>query len=352
MKKSTDSIENKSVLISEIPMQIIQYISPDSNKSLEVYSDGIALWLSQKKMAELFGIEVNTINYHLKEIFVSGELDKTSVIRKIRITANDGKRYLTGMYHIDAIIAVGYRVNSFLATKFRIWATSVLREYIVKGFVLDDDRLKGNNALLDYFDELLARIRDIRASEKRAYLRVREIFAMAVDYAPQSQAAQLFFATMQNKMHYAATGKTAAEIVSGRADARKENMGLTNWKGSVVRKADVAIAKNYLEEQEIDILNRIVNIFLEQAELKVLRKQELWTADWNEYLNKFLTDNELPMLEGTGAISHERAKEVAETAYQQFEQNRRSRIEKEAEARYVDDLNKSVKLVSNRRTKG
>ncbi|MDY0150975.1 MAG: virulence RhuM family protein [Candidatus Cloacimonas sp.] len=351
MKKSTTIINDKSIMSAQIPMQIMQYIAPNTSIGVEVYSDGIALWLSQKKMAELFGVEVNTINYHLKEIFASGELEETSVIRKIRITANDGKPYLTGLYHLDAIIAVGYRVNSYLATKFRIWATSVLREYIVKGFALDDERLKGNDSYADYFDELLARIRDIRTSEKRAYLRIREIFALAADYNPQSEAAQLFFATMQNKMLFAATGKTAAELILQRADANQPNMGATSWKGSIVRKGDVGTAKNYLYAEEIDILNRIVNIFLEQAELKVLRKQELLTADWLEYLNKFLKENDLPSLDSAGSISHQKALSHAETQYLLFEAKRKENIEQDAENKYLEDLQASVKLVAARRKK-
>jgi hypothetical protein len=258
------------------------------------------------------------------------------------------------LYNLDAIISVGYRIKSHTATRFRIWATECLKEYIIKGFTLDDERLKGNNTLADYFDELLARVREIRASEKRAYLRIREIFALAVDYDPQSQAAQIFFATMQNKMHFAATGKTAAELVAERADAAKTNMGLTNWKGSVVRKADVAIAKNYLDSREIDILNRIVVMFLDMAEFRLLRHQQVYTREWKDYLDKFLKDNDLPVLEGAGNISHDQARVLAETAYDQFEQRRRSQTEAEAETRYLEDLQSGVKLVAarrNRRTK-
>jgi len=351
MKVTNNKTKKEQTQSTSIPIQIAQYISPGAKDTMEVYSDGISLWLSQKKMAELFGVEVNTVNYHLKEIFASGELDEGSVIRKIRITASDGKQYLTGMYHLDAIIAVGYRVNSYLATKFRIWATGVLREYIVKGFVLDDERLKGNNTLTDYFDELLARIRDIRASEKRAYLRVREIFALAMDYDPKSEAAITFFAIMQNKMHFAATGKTAAELIASRANAQIANMGLSNWKGSVVRKGDVAIAKNYLDADEIDILNRIVTMFLDQAEFRVLRKQQILTGDWEKHLNKFLTDNELPILEGKGNIAHEVAKAIAEENYSVFEQKRRTEKEAEAEARYLKDLTQATKIVAARRKK-
>lgn len=315
--------------------------------------DGTA-WLSQRQLADLYQVGVNTINYHIKQIYRDGELQQEATIRNYRIVQSEAKREVTRsveFYNLELILAVGYRVRSPRGVEFRQWATERLKEYIVKGFTLDDERLKGNNTLTDYFDELLARIRDIRASEKRAYLRIREIFALAVDYDPKSRAAQLFFATMQNKMHFAATGKTAAEIVAARANADKANMGLTNWKGSVVRKADVAIAKNYLDAQEIDILNRIVSMFLDMAEFRLLRHQQIHCQEWDAYLDKFLNDNELPVLESAGSISHEQAKELAEKAYKDFEQRRRKEIENEAEAKYLEDLQSSVKLLAAKRKK-
>ncbi|MDD2331823.1 MAG: virulence RhuM family protein [Candidatus Cloacimonetes bacterium] len=334
--------------------KVVLYTTADKRHRLEVFLDEDTAWLSQRQLAELYQVGVNTINYHIKQIYLEGELDSKATIRSFRIVQTEAKREVTRsveFYNLEMILAVGYRVRSHKGVEFRQWATERLKEYIVKGFTLDDERLKGNNTITDYFDELLARVRDIRASEKRAYLRIREIFALAVDYDPKSQDAQLFFATMQNKMHFAATGKTAAEIVAERADADKANMGLTNWKGSVVRKADVAIAKNYLDAQEIDILNRIVSMFLDRAEFRLLRHQQVYTRKWEAYLDKFLVDNDLPVLEGAGMISHDQAKELAESSYTQFEIRRRELAEHEAETKYLEDLQGSVKLVAARRRK-
>jgi len=267
--------ENKRLVASD-ETKVVLYTTSDQQHRIEVLLDGDTAWLSQKQLAELYQVGVNTINYHINQIYKDRELEKEATIRNYRIVQAEANREVSRSveyYNLEIILAIGYRVRSPRGIEFRRWASERLKEYIVKGFVLDDERLKGHNTLTDYFDELLARIRDIRASEKRAYLRVREIFALAEDYDSKSQAAQLFFATMQNKMHFAATGKTAAEIIAVRADANKANMGLTNWKGTVVRKGDVATAKNYLDEHEIDILNRIVTMFLDMAEFRLLRKQ-------------------------------------------------------------------------------
>jgi hypothetical protein len=347
MKKS------KAVAVSA-DTKVLLYTSADNKQRLEVFLEDGSAWLSQRQLADLYQVGVNTINYHIKQIYLDAELEHEATIRNYRIVQSEAKREVTRtveFYNLEVILAVGYRVRSPRGVEFRQWATERLKEYIVKGFSLDDERLKGNNTITDYFDELLARVRDIRASENRAYLRIREIFALAVDYNPKSQAAQLFFATMQNKMHYAATGKTAAEIVAARANADKANMGLTNWKGSVLRKGDVAIAKNYLDAKEIDILNRIVSMFLDMAELRLIRHQQIHTKEWEAYLDKFLNDNELPLLESAGSISHEQAKELAEMAYNDFEQRRRKEIENEAEAKYLEDLKSSVKLVAAKRKK-
>ncbi len=344
-------INGKSIEASE-ETKVVLYTTVDQQHRLEVFLEDDTAWLSQRQLAELYQVGVNTINYHIKQIYLDAELEPVATIRNYRIVQREAKREVTRLvehYNLEMILAIGYRVRSPRGVEFRQWATERLKEYIVKGFTLDDERLKGNDRFADYFDELLARVREIRASEKRAYLRIREIFALAVDYDPKSQAAQLFFATMQNKMHYAATENTAAEIVAERADAAKANMGLTNWKGSVVRKADVTIAKNYLDEHEIDILNRIVVMFLDMAELRLLRHQQVYTRDWESYLDKFLKDNELPILEGAGKISHVQAKELAETAYDQFEQRRRIETEDKAEAKYLEDLQNGVKLVAARR---
>ncbi len=240
-------------------------------------------------------------------------------------------------------------MRSHRGVQFRQWATERLCEYLVKGFTLDDDRLKGRDQLADYFDELLARIRDIRASEKRSYQRIREIFVLATDYREGEQETQVFFAVMQNKMHFAATGMTAAEIVRQRADANQANMGLTAWSGGRVLKRDVSTAKNYLTEREIDTLNRIVVMFLDQAEFRALRRQDIKMRDWTTFLDKFLQDTELPVLEGPGSMSHEEAISWAETQYDVFTERRRLEAEKDAEIRYLDDLRSSAKTVENLR---
>ncbi len=258
--------------------EIIFYSTPDGNKKVEVVFHNEDFWLSQKQIAELFGVEVNTVNYHLKEIFKSGELVENSVIRKIRITAADDKKYLTSFYNLDAIIAVGYRVSSYQATQFRIWAMKTLKEFIIKGFVLDDERLKQGNRVFgkDYFDELLERIREIRASERRFYQKITDIYALSVDYDKDAPLTKEFFSAVQNKLHWAITGKTAAEIIYASADAAKIYMGLTNWKqapNGKVLKSDVSVAKNYLSENHIKELNRIVSAYLDLAENRAERRK-------------------------------------------------------------------------------
>lgn len=302
---------------------IILYTDPKGNIKVEVYFDDDTFWLSQKRMADLFGVEVNTINYHLKEIFKTAELQEDSVIRKIRITADDGKSYLTNIYHLDAIIAVGYRVNSYQATQFRIWATKTLREFIVKGFVLDDERLKqGKRFGKDYFEELLERIREIRASERRFYQKITDIYAQcSVDYDPQSDITQVFYKTVQNKLHWAVTGHTAAELVAERAKADKPNMGLTTWKNAPagkILKTDIGIAKNYLSEKEIDELNRVVGMYLDYAENQARRQIPMTMKDWVSKLDAFLQFNEYNILKDAGRMSHEVALKLAEKEFDKF----------------------------------
>jgi len=328
------------------PLEIAFYNSPEGNARIEVYYQDESLWLSQKKMAELLGVEVNTINYHLKEIFASGELEETSVIRKIRITAEDGKQYLTGLYSLDVIIAIGYRVNSYQATRFRIWATQVLKEYMIKGFALDDARLKqGLNWGKDYFDELLERIREIRASERRFYQKITDIYAQcSVDYDPNSPITHEFYATVQNKLHWAITKMTAAELIAQRADSEKPHMGLTSWKNAPqgkILKSDVTIAKNYLTEDEIKALNRLVSMFLDLAELQAERKVVMRMQDWAERLNKFLEFNEYEILEGAGKISARLSKEIAGQEFEKF------RIKQDRE--YISDFDKTVKTLKKKR---
>lgn len=302
---------------------IIFYTTPDGAVHIEVFFQNETFWLSQKKMAELFGVEVHTINYHLKEIFSSKELDEGSVIRKIRITAADGKNYLTNFYNLDAIIAVGYRVNSYQATQFRIWATRTLREFIVKGFVLDDERLKqGRHFGKDYFDELIERIREIRASERRFYQKITDIYAQcSIDYDPKADITLTFYKTVQNKLHWAITGKTAPEIISSRVDADKPHMGLQTWKNAPkgkILKSDVGIAKNYLTEKEIKALERIVSMYLDYAEDQAARHRPMKMMDWIRKLDAFLKFNEYDILKHAGKVSHEVAAGLAEKEYEKF----------------------------------
>lgn len=335
-------------------------ITPASDGELLIYpaGDGIrvlltgeTVWLTQRQMAELYGVAVPTVNEHLTAVYEEREIEPERTIRKFRIVQMEGARSVrreVDHYRLEAILAVGYRVRSARGTQFRQWATARLSEYLVKGFALDDERLKGNASPVDHFDELLARIREIRASEARVYQRIREIFAMAVDYREGEQATQRFFAIMQNKVHYAATGLTAAQIVRQRADATQPNMGLNTWKGSRVRKQDVGTAKNYLDAQEIDILNRITVMFLDQAEFRAMRRQDIRLADWEGFLDKFLRDTELPVLDGPGKVSHAQALHWAERQYEAFAERRLLEAEQAAEARYLEDLRKAAEVLDSR----
>ncbi|MDR6922078.1 virulence RhuM family protein [Chryseobacterium sp. 2987] len=303
--------------------EIILYTTPQGNVKVEIRFEEETFWLTQKKLAELFNVEVHTINYHLKEIFKSGELNENSVIRKIRTTATDGKTYLTNFYNLDAIIAVGYRVNSYNATQFRIWATNTLKEFIVKGFVMDDERLKqGQNFGKDYFDELLERIRSIRASERRFYQKITDLYAEAsIDYDANAPMTQTFYKTVQYKLHWAITGHTAAELISKRANAALPNMGLQTWKaapkGKII-KTDVSVAKNYLNEEELKSLERIVSMYLDYAENQASRQIPMKMEDWISKLDAFLGFNEYHILTDAGKISAAVAKKLAEAEYAKF----------------------------------
>ena len=306
--------------------EIILYTTPNGVAKVEVYFQNESFWLSQRRMAELFDVEVNTINYHLKEIYQSGELEEGATIRKFRIVQNEGGRSVTrevDYYNLDAIIAVGYRVNSLRATQFRIWATQTLREFIIKGFVLDDERLKLNRRFgPDYFEELLERIREIRASERRFYLKITDIYEQcSIDYSPKAEITKQFFMTVQNKLHWAITKMTAAEIIANRVNANRPNMGLTTWKnaphGKIV-KSDVAIAKNYMTESEIKELERIVSMFLDYAENQAARQIPMKMQDWVQKLDAFLQFNEYEILHDAGRVSHEVAKRLAEEEYERF----------------------------------
>jgi len=306
------------------------YSSPDGNVKVEAFLHNENIWLTQKRMSELFNVQIPTINEHLKNIFKSGELDENSVIRKFLTTAGDGKKYPTNFYNLDAIISVGYRVNSTQATQFRIWATKILKDYIIKGFAMDDERLKnGKYFVKDYFDELLERIRSIRASERRIYQKITDIFAeCSVDYDPHSELTKDFYATVQNKFHYAITGQTAAEIIYEKADAKKKYMGLTTWKNAQkdrILKSDVIIAKNYLIEKEIKRLERTVSSFFDYIERIIENRTVMKMTDLAESVNKFLEFNEFKVLEGKGKISFKKAEEKAFKEYEQF--NKTQKIE-------------------------
>ncbi len=332
--------------------EIAIYQAEDGSSRIKVLLEDETVWLPQAMIAELFQTTVPNVNVHLKNIYAEGELAEEATIKTHLIVRQEGSRQVSRNvlhYNLDAILAVGYRVQSPHGTRFRQWATQRLREYIVKGFVLDDERLKGGGGLVDYFDELLARIREIRASEARVYQRIRDILALACDYTEGEEATQVFFATVQNKMHYAATGMTAAEIVHRRADAGKSNMGLTAWKGDRVIKRDVSTAKNYLDAKEIDTLNRITVMFLDQAEFRAQRRQDIHMRDWEGFLDKFLRNTELPVLIGPGTVSHDDALDRAHQQYDAFAERRRLAAEAEAEARYVEDLRNSANELESRR---
>ena len=320
--------------------KILFYKAEDGNINLGVLFSGETVWLTQAQMAELFGKTKQNISLHINNIFTEGELDKDSVVKEYLTTANDGKKYKTKYYNLDVIISVGYRVKSIQGTQFRIWATKTLREFIIKGFVLDDERLKnGVHFGKDYFDELLERIREIRASERRFYQKITDIYAeCSIDYDKNSQVTKTFYATVQNKLHWAITGHTAAEIIKERANASKPNMGLTTWKRSPDRKilkSDVSVAKNYLSEKELKELNRIVNMYLDYAELQASRQIPMKMEDWVNKLDAFLNFNDYKVLKDSGKISAEVAKKLAEGEYEKF------RIEQDR--LYESDFDKEIK---------
>lgn len=311
------------------------FASADGRVRIECRFAGDTLWLSQAMICDLYGKAKATISEHIKNIFEEGELAEDSVVRFYRTTAADGKTYKVQYFSLPLILAVGYRVRSTRGTQFRQWATRTLEEYVVKGFAMDDERLKnppvGKSVVPDYFDELLERIRDIRASERRMYLRVREIFALAADYQPSLAETTRFFQIIQNKLHYACTGHTAPELIAQRADAAQPNMGLTTFKGSEVRKGDVTTAKNYLTEAEINELNRIVVMWLDFAEDQASRRQQVFLHDWQTKLDQFLQFNDRDVLSDAGQISKQQADEKALAEYQRFDEQRRLLREQQGE---------------------
>ena len=307
-----------------IPSDFFLYKDSNGEVKVEIYIFNETVWLTQDKIAQLFGVDRIVVTKHLKNIFQTAELQEDSVSAKISLTAADGKKYQTKLYNLDAILSVGYRVNSIQATHFRIWANSVLKEYLIKGFAMNDERLKNPQMLFgkDYFEEQLARIRDIRSSERRFYQKITDIYSQcSADYEAGSEVTKTFFATVQNKLHWAISGQTAAEIIVARVDAEKPNMGLTTWKNApngMIRKPDVSIAKNYLNETEMDDLNRIVSMYLDYAERQAKKGQVMYMKDWVKKLDAFLQFNEEAVLQHSGQVSHEVAKALAEQEYDKF----------------------------------
>lgn len=303
--------------------QIIIYNTEDGKTKVSLYAQDGTVWLNQNQLAELFATSVPNINMHINNILKDKELDKNSVIQYFLITAADGKNYNVAFYRLEMILAIGFRVRSKRGTQFRQWANTQLAELMKKGFVMDDERLKNPDGRPDYFDELLERVRDIRASEKRFYQKVRELFALSSDYDGSDKATQMFFAETQNKLIYAVTQQTAAELIVNRADANAPNMALTSWQGNKVRKQDIFTAKNYLSADEIDSLNRLVVIFLESAELRVKNRQDLTLDYWRNNVDALLTFNDKPLLKTAGKITHKQMEEKVRSIYDEFSQKRK-----------------------------
>ena len=329
--------------------QFLLYTAPDGAVKVDVFFKDETVWLTQKALAELFGVKVPAVNKHLKNIFDSGELTREATVSKMEIVRAEGGRNVAReveFYNLDAIIAVGYRVNSYQATQFRIWATKTLREFIIKGFVLDDERLKQGKQVFgkDYFDELLERIREIRASERRFYQKLTDIYALSVDYSADAPLTKEFFATAQNKLHWAITGQTAAELIYASADATKVFMGLTTWKharGGKILKSDVTVAKNYLDEAHVKELNRIVSAYLDLAENRAERGILMKMADWVTFLHSFLELSNYPILQDKGKVSALEAKLKAEGEYEVYRQRQ--------DAEYISDFDREIKRIEGKK---
>ena len=321
--------------------QITVYQTPDGKVNIEVLYANENIWMPQKRMAELFDVDRSVVTKHLKNIFSSNELQEDSVCAIFAHTAGDGKEYQTKFYSLEATIAVGYRVNSERGTQFRQWAITILQQYIHKGFAIDSDRFKyGSRFSARYFEDLLEEIRDIRSSERMAYQKITDLYATSIDYSAKAEDTKQFFATVQNKLHFAITGQTAAEIITKRADNTKPNMGLTSWRkgaGGKIMPADVSIAKNYLDRHELDHLNRIVSMYLDYAELQAIRNKPMYMKDWIEKLNSFLKFSEYEILTNAGSISHEVALALAHKEYEIFK--------KDQDKKYISDFDREVKIL-------
>ena len=329
---------------------IIIYRTADGRSSVALYAKDGKIWLNQQQMAELFATSKQLISHHIVNILKEKELDKISVVKQYLTTAADGKNYNVIFYSLEMIIAVGYRVRGVRGTQFRQWATEHLTEYLVKGFTMDDERLKNPDGRPDYFDELLLRIRDIRASEKRFYQKVRDLFALSSDYDKTDKATQMFFAETQNKLLYAVTHQTAAEIIVGRADANKPNMGLTTWQGSIVRKGDIVVAKNYLQQDEIESLDRLVELFLTSAEERVKGRRDLTIDYWRKNVDSLLTFQEKDVLQGAGSISNKEMEAHVREVYATYDAQRKQIDAQQADAedlKMLEDLENSLKNWNN-----
>ena len=332
---------------------LILYTTDDGRSQIKLRAQEQTVWLTQLDMAELFDATKQNISLHLKNIFEDGELDPAATVKESLTVQIEGGREVqrpVTLYNLDAILAVGYRVRSPRGVQFRRWASTVLKEYLVKGFVMDDERLKNPDGRPDYFDEMLARIRDIRASEKRFYQKVRDLFSLSSDYDKSDSATQLFFAAVQNVLLFAVTRKTAAELIAVRADPADPHFGLRAWKGDRVRKADIVVAKNYLTEDEIDTLNRLVVIFLETAELRAKSQQETRMSFWKQNVDQIITSNGFPLLTHAGSISHEHMEARAETLYAEFDEDRKKREALEADQQDDAEL-KALETKITRRAK-
>lgn len=322
---------------------IIIYNTIDGKAKVSLYAKDGKIWMNQSQLAELFDTSKQNIGQHISSILKDNELNENSVVKNYFTTAADGKEYNVTFYSLDMILAIGFRVRSKRGTQFRIWANRNLKEYMVKGFVMDDERLKNPDGRPDYFDELLERIRDIRASEKRFYQKVRELFALSSDYDATDKATQMFFAETQNKLLYAVTGQTAAEIIVSRADANKPNMALTSWKGSVVRKQDIFTAKNYLTADEIDTLNRLVIIFLETAELRAKNRLDIPMSFWKENVDRILEFNDRNVLKNAGSVSNAQMEEKVQEVYSIYDSKRRTWEAQEADNKDIEELEQEIK---------
>ena len=325
---------------------LIIYNTEDGQANVSLLAKDGTVWCTQAQMAELFNVQKAAISKHLKNLFEDGEVDKNSVVSILETTAADGKKYKVAFYSLDMILAVGFRVRSPRGTQFRRWANSVLKEYLQKGYILDVERLKNPGGRPDYFDELLEKIRDIRASEKRFYQKLRDLFALSSDYDKTDRSAISFFSEVQNKLIYGITGRTAAELILDRADAAKPNMALTSWQGGIVRRKDIYTAKNYLTADELDSLNRLVTIFLESAEFRVKLRKDLTLSFWREEADRLLTSYGIPVLDSAGTVSHKQMMSHVDTVYAAFDARRKSFDAEAADREDLEELEQDAKWLA------